>query len=207
MMMTPAATCSNLNSQKAPSCHVIMSKCPSLKGEHARHEIEKQQMRVGGWGASEFLTKCPPTSHTAVELCQERGRVGGSQQTTLIGIHPRAQRTQEPVTGIAHSFSHYSLGERILHGSPPQRTTVGAFQGTHGPLDDSDIAFPSVRLGNAVCGIWDLLHPRTGSERVLHPLVRPLCPCTQSSRVNTHQETLLCCVLTPCLRSSILLRL
>lgn len=146
---------------------------------------------------SEFLTKRPPTSHTAVELCQERdgmGWGGGSQQTALIGIHPRAQRTQEPVTGIAHSFSHYSLGERILRGSPPQRTTVGAFQGTHGPLDDTDVAFPCVRLGKAVCGIWDLLHPRTGSERVLHPLVRPLCPCTQSSRVNTSGDIALLCV-------------
>lgn len=172
-----------------------MSKCPSLKGEHAQRDVEKQQMRVGGWGVSELLTKCPPTSHTAVELCQERGGVGwGSQQTALIGIQPRAQRTPEPLARIAHDFSHHSLGERILLGSPPQRTTVGAVQGTQGPLDDTNVASPCVRLGKAVCGTWDLLYPRTGSDRVLPPLVRPLCPCTQSSRVNTSGDIALLCV-------------
>ena len=196
MIMTPAATCLNSSSQKAPSCRVTMSKCPSLKGEHARREIEKQQMRVRGWGVvSEFLTKCPPTSHTAVEFCQERGGLGWG----IPANRPHRKTSHSPKDTRASGWNCSQIQSLQSWGKdppwePPTKDHCRGLQGTQGPLDDTDVASPCVRIGKAVCGTWDLLYPRTGSDGVLPPLVRPLCPCTQSSRVNTSGDIALLCV-------------
>ena len=167
--MTPAATCLNSSSQKAPSCRVTMSKCPSLKGEHARREIEKQQMRVRGWGGGIPANRPHrKTSHSPKDTRASGWNCSQFQSLQSWGKDPPWE--------------------------PPTKDHCRGLQGTQGPLDDTDVASPCVRIGKAVCGTWDLLYPRTGSDGVLPPLVRPLCPCTQSSRVNTSGDIALLCV-------------